>query len=149
MATVDEFLKRLRSIDVNSMTVAIISENQKEVTELNIDKLAEGKNTNDDEVGRYKLLTQMIASENPKPLLPKIAGEPYNFVWSGDLIKGLQAESKKDKIIFDSTGSGTGDKLEFVNKNKLIGLTDPNEVILNEKILKPNYIKKIKNALNL
>ena len=149
MVTVKDFLEKLKRVNVKSMTVAIINENQKEITELNIDTLAKGKNYKDELVGRYSLLTQMIASEDPRPLLPKIAGEPYNFIWGGDLVGNVKAEPKADKILFDSTGKGTGDKLEFVEKNKLIGLTINNEQILNNDILRPNYVNKLKNALNL
>lgn len=150
MATVKDFLERLKRVNVKSITVAIINENQKQITELNIDTLAKGRNYENELVGVYKPLTELIASESsPKPLLPKIAGEPYNFVWSGDLVGNIKAESKADKILFDSTGKGTGDKLEFVEKNKLIGLTIDKEQVLNNDILRPNYVKKIKNALNL
>ena len=150
MVSVESLLQKLQRIDVDSLTETIINENQKQIIELNIDNLAEGKDFHGDIVGTYSTLTAQIAAEGDnKPLLPKIAGQPYNFIWNGDLLPNIFVYLQGSKLHFDSTGKGTDDKLEWVMKNDLLGLSDENAEILNFEILPPKYREKIRNALNL
>lgn len=146
MASVETYIQKLQSINVDTLTDAIIKDKQTELVDVNIENLADGKNYEGKVVGVYSQLTEDIAKlENP--LLPKKAGERYNFVWSGDLISNIFVSLRGNKLIYDSTGKGTGDKLGFVNKNKLLGVENNKSEHVNKKIMLPEYRKRIKNAL--
>lgn len=150
MSSVGDLYKKIQRINIDSMTELIIKENNKQITELNIDELSKGKNAKGEIVGTYSTLTAQIAAESDKkPLLPKVAGEPYNFVWQGNLLPNIFTNLKNNKLYFDSTGKGTGDKLKFVQKNDLLGLTEENSNVLNYEIILPNLRKKVKDALKL
>lgn len=150
MSSVGDLYKKMQRINVDSMAELIIKEKKKQIIELNIDELAKGKNTKDELVGVYSKATEIIASNSSqKPLLPKKAGEPYNFVWQGNLIPNIFVTLRNDKLYFDSTGKGTGDKLLFVQKNDLLGLTTENSSVLNYEIILPELRKKVKDAINL
>ncbi|OWP87777.1 hypothetical protein BWK60_01955 [Flavobacterium covae] len=103
------------------------------------------KSTNSKYKGHYSLATALLAS-NQNPLLPKVAGEPYNFVYHGDFINNLQIEisPKKDKFEIFSTGTGSGDKKTFFDSfPSLLGLNNDNSEQANNIILEEiqAYIK--------
>ena len=87
--------------------------------------------------GVYTQLTEDIAAiENP--VLPKKAGELYNFAWSGDFLSGFKMDVFTDHVDITSTGDGGNDekKAFFEGYQSLYGLT-PESIrsIANERIL--------------
>lgn len=44
--------------------------------------------------GRYTLYTQMISMTKPT-VAPKIAGDLYNFAWTGDFLSGMYVDFKR------------------------------------------------------
>ena len=69
-------------------------------------------NSNSKYSGVYTKQTEEIAkAENP--LAPKIEGNPYNFLYSGDFIKGFEMFKSTGKVEIYSTGTGSGDKKDF------------------------------------
>ena len=87
-------------------------------------------NTNPIFDGRYSLFTQIQAEKKPA-IAPKIAGELYNFAWTGDFLSGLQLEIRPNAVQFDifSTGTGTGDKsIFFAGYTNLFGISDTDRV---------------------
>lgn len=109
--------------------------------------------------GYYTKATEEIAkAANPKPTTPKIEGQPYNFVWSGDFMNNFYLYKKHGEIIMGSSGTGTGsistlfgdEKEEFFRGYEdLFGLTDENlKGVIRDKIL-PLFIKNVRNTLNI
>ncbi|MGB0896884.1 MAG: hypothetical protein ACPGRW_06150 [Flavobacteriaceae bacterium] len=57
----------------------------------------------------------------------KTAGQPYNFLWTGDFIRGFELFIKNGDLELFSTGTGSGDKAAFFDGYQhLFGLTDEN-----------------------
>ena len=132
--------------------VIILKKN--EIIKLNIDNIdnhigSDGKkliNSDDRYSGRYSKATELI-SKRENPLAPKIAGQPYNWVWDGNFIPNFQIKfTSKDKFEIFSTGTGAGKKYDFFQGyNNLFGLDTERNRIFNYEILPPdmmNYIKR-------
>ena len=153
MGTVKDLLNKLKGVDIPSLTKSVIKENEKEIIELNTDNMSKGLDRNDKLIGTYSKTTELIAEESKKtspfPLEKKIAGKPYNLVWQGNLLPNTFITYIKNKIIFDSTGSGTGDKLFFVEDKKILGVSGKNAEIINNKIIKPDLQKAFKKVTKL
>jgi len=145
MATVKEFYNSLKEIDVDSLTETIIEENKSEIINLNADRLTEGKNIDEIVVGTYSYFTQELARES-NPLKPKIAGQPYNFVWTGNLFDGMFIQILNGMLEVNSTGTGDEDKRLFVKENRLLGFTESEENFVNWKLLPSKFRDKI-NAI--
>lgn len=147
MASVKDFYDFLKGVDVDSLTDAIIKENKSEIIDLNADRLSEGKNIDNITVGHYTYATEQISKESsPRPLKPKRAGEPYNFIWSGDLFSNMFIKHESEKLEIDSTGTGNSKKRDFVKKNRLLGFTESDEKFVNWDLL-PTLFRQKFNAL--
>lgn len=101
------------------------------------EQLKRGVGEDDVQIGFYTPFTQDI-SENyqeygvEKPIQPKIAGEPYNFEWTGKYFKGMFIKvfgNSNFEIEIDSAVDYAGE-LESRYK-KLLGLVDKNQEQLN------------------
>lgn len=120
-----------------------------EIIKLNIQQIdqhegADGKlleNDNKIYKGVYAEATEAFAAAGglfaPPALAPKKAGQPYNWVWTGDFIQNFDVEKFGQDYKVFSTGTGSGDKKAFFDGYKhLFGLTTDNELfILNEVAL--------------
>lgn len=115
-------------------------------------QLSAGVNSDDNAVGVYTNFTQYI-SENyqeygtVKPIKPKIAGEKYNFEWSGKYFKGMFIKvyaNEKFEIEIDSKVPYSKD-IEKKYKN-LLGFIDKNETEFNE-FLEIKVVEKINKTI--
>lgn len=153
--TTTQYLNNLKTLknSLVSETSKIIYAHEKEITSMNIEKIddhvgSDGqilKNTNKRYSGRYTLATQLIASVE-KPLAPKIAGDSYNWTWTGNFINNFQIEVLKnaEQIEIYSTGSGSGLKKAFFDGYKnLYGLTKEDQTKLNYDLIYPDLMKYI------
>lgn len=112
------------------------------IIEMNQEQLSDGENNRGNLIGRYKELTQQYArAENLG--IPKNAGEPYNFEWTGDFFRAFKIKKLKYPEIFEITSSvpylsdiqslGTRNRAN----NKLFGLKPMNlENYINGYVLK-------------
>ena len=159
MATVKDYLKKVREAQnkVLDQVEKIIYDNEFEIVQMNTNQIAnfigtDGallQSTSKIFSGRYTLATQLIASTQ-NLLAPKIAGDNYNFLATGDFFNGfsISLNGSKDKLEIINTGTGTGDKkLFFDSYPKLLGLTKENAYKLNYDIIKPELDKFLKNVL--
>lgn len=104
-------------------------------------------NTNKKYSGRYSKLTEEIAKiENP--LASKNYGDPYNFLWTGEFLKGFELRIENQTLSFRNTGTGAGSKKAFFDGYKnLLGLTDENlNRVISERIL-PFFLEYFYNEL--
>lgn len=99
--------------------------------------------------GVYSEQTEII-SRQENPLAPKKAGDPYNFLWTGDFFSGFIMWIKNGTIEINSTGTGANEKAAFFNGYKdLFGLTDEHlKEIIDEKLM-PFMAEKLRNELGL
>ena len=92
------------------------------------EQLADGENADGSIIGTYSPLTEAIY-KNPSaygvstPIMPKIAGEPYNTLWTGSFHKSIKANYKSATI-----------NIKYVSKfmdgrdeNKIINLQTQNK----------------------
>ncbi|MCB0743510.1 MAG: hypothetical protein KDC67_06375, partial [Ignavibacteriae bacterium] len=119
---------------------------------LNIENLDKGLNVDNEIVGTYSRATDEIAEWEERmgraPRKSKIAGEPYNFDWSGDLKKGMFPElDDNDKISIFTSDSGSSEKIEFVRDTKILGISKDKENYVNKEIFEPEYQKRIAEKL--
>jgi hypothetical protein len=68
---------------------------------------------------------------------PKTAGDPYNFLWTGDFLEGFQLNISNETVSLLSTGTGSGGKAAFfAGYKEIFGLTDESLMkVVNENLL--------------
>ncbi len=152
MTTTSQYLQKAKQMRSKLLdeSVKIVYANENKITSMNIQNIDEHrgsdgqalKNTNRKYSGRYTLATQLIASTE-RPIAPKIAGDLYNWTWTGNFINNFQVEvlSNKMQIEIFSTGSGSGLKKTFFDGYKNIyGLTKEDQIKLNMDIIYPEIM---------
>jgi hypothetical protein len=149
MGTVKELLNKLKGVNINSLTATVIKENQNQIVQVNQIALDKGENYLGQTVGLYSKSTELISKESPTPNQPKIAGQPYNFDWSGNLLERMFITYSNAKIKFDSRGKGDNEKQLFVSVNRLLGVDEKGEKIINFEIVLPDLQKKFKQITKL
>ena len=79
-----------------------------------------GENKEGKAAGYYTAFTEEVASlENT--LMPKIEGEPYNFMWSGNMWDAIDVYLTSDAVNIDTNATETRDSLfEIISQNNLI-----------------------------
>lgn len=128
---------------------------EQDLINLNIEQIEESedafgkllKNKNKAYTGVYQPATEEIARlENPKA--PKRTGDPYNFLWEGDFLKGFELKISNDYFSLNSTGTGAGGKKAFFDGyENLFGLTDESlQRVINENLL-PFFLTYFRNEL--
>lgn len=158
MASIHQFQKRAKNIkpsQVKSDLFKYVRSVEKLFIDLNIAQIEDSQNAkgglldNPNYSGVYSKATEEIASyENP--LAPKTAGEPYNFLWTGEFIKGFELFIRNGDLELFSTGTGNEDKAEFFNGYKeLFGLTDKNLRAIIESDLLPFVLKYYRQKLRI
>lgn len=135
MANFLELQKRVKGIKPSQVRrdfFRYIRAIEKKFFDLNIEQIEDSKDAkgkllehkNSRFSGVYTQLTDDIA-KNENPLAEKKAGEPYNFLWTGDFLKGFELFVKNGSLELFSTGTGNGDKADFFDGYEhLFGLTD-------------------------
>ena len=149
MVTVKDLLKKLKGVNITSLTATVIKDNQNQIVQVNQIALDKGENYLGQTVGLYSKATELIAKENPIPNQPKKAGQPYNFDWSGNLLERMFITYSNAKIKFDSRGKGDNQKQLFVSVNRLLGVDEKGEKIINFEIVLPGLQKKFKAITKL
>ena len=148
MGTIKDYINKLDLVITRlpRETENSILRNKKRITNLNIEQIEESegndgkilKNTNSRFKGFYSPTTVAFSREQ-SPLLPKVAGMPYNFVNTGDALSNFEIDFDRNKLAFSiySTGIGTGEKRDFFDGYRnFFGLNKQNTEIVNYEILK-------------
>ena len=150
MANLQEFQTNLKKVNSYASLEIIlfveIKRFENVFINLNKSQLSEGKSATGQLFGTYSQLTEDIAkTENPRK--PKIAGEPYNFEYTGGLFDGFELLVDGTQAQFWSKDSKTP-FLETKYKD-LFGLQDDNlkEVIF--KVILPAFQLQIRKVLQL
>lgn len=147
--------ERLRPAIVSKALFQEIRRIEDDLIELNIEQIEDHtdsfgralENANKRYNGVYSEATEEI-SKLENPIAPKRAGEPYNFLWTGDFLSGFELRIENETVSLRSTGTGTGDKqLFFSGYKNLFGLTDESlNKVVNESLL-PFFIEYYRNEL--
>lgn len=151
MTTVRQYLQNLKKLQstifdeqgkaIRKMETEIIRKNTVNIENHIGSDGKELKNSNPMFSGYYSKNTASLAKSTffSTPLLPKIAGQPYNWIWTGVFIGNfhLDIDSSQNKITLYSTGTGSGAKADFFKGYKnLYGLTEQDQLWLNNGIMK-------------
>lgn len=112
MATVVQLRQRLELLRNRDYIYGIFFEVVKRfeayLVDFNQIRLEEGQDIFGNVFGRYSRTSELeYLFGNPKPVKPKIAGQPYNFQWTGGLFQGMKIEIFSDRAEFTSTDSKT------------------------------------------
>ena len=88
------------------------------------ESLSKGEDSEGDILGIYSNLTQIIASSPElygvsNPIAPKVAGEPYNLQWAGNLFNSIKSRYNK---ITEYEINAESEFLDGRDKNKIINL---------------------------
>lgn len=94
----------------------------------------------------YQLITEVFFANDPAnpPRMRKIAGEPWNFDWSGNWVEGMAVKSIENGYDIFSRDGKTA-ILEAAAGGRLTKLTEEHNKIINEEIIKPALQKFVLN----
>lgn len=154
-----EFIKRKTTTDqlINMVSISV-SENEVPLVELQKDQWSKGEDKFGQTIGVYKPFTQKVAREE-SPNTPKIAGEPYNLNWTGDLMRSTNIKTRKvtnDLLVqIDSTSSNLLPLFDTIERYGL--LSNPNTIFgyQNEKkdvatrLINKGTLRKLKQKYNV
>ncbi|QQV90490.1 structural protein [Polaribacter phage Danklef_1] len=152
MATLVSQLARAQKLTPNKLEKDIfnfIKSIENKFFDANIKRLERGEDakggllTNKDRrfSGLYTQTTEDI-SRLENPLAPKRAGDPYNFLYTGDFVRGFQMFQKTGRVEIFSTGTGSGDKAAFFSGYD--GLHDTSDEDL-KRIIKEDILPHLQN----
>lgn len=114
--------------------------------DLNQLQLSEGQNIFGQIVGTYSPATEEIAKSEPT-VQPKIAGQNYNFEWTGAFFGGMRIKFTQDYLEFTSTAGDTDEILAAFSSSlgdqELLGLTEKSlDEFLQDKLI-PEFRQEI------
>jgi len=105
------------------------------IVKLNKTQLSKGKDSEGFLLGTYAVLTEDIARnyryyDVPKPITDKIAGQPYNFEWTGGFFNSIIAKEEGLSIVIE------GGSVDLLAKfgDDILGLDTLNFKIVEELI---------------
>lgn len=124
---------------------------ENEIFDLNVKQLEKAENAeggtlvnrNSRFSGKYSPVTDAIASSSVAialggtPRKDKIAGQLYNFDWTGDFLGNFKMDLFSDKVEIFSTGEGSGGKAAFFDGYQSLYGLSPESIgeIINRRIL--------------
>jgi len=150
MATIAQFQQRLSRIANKSVLEIIlfieIKRYENIFIRLNKEQLSKGEDNQGKKLGTYKKATEEIAkTQNPRQ--PKIAGQPFNFEYTGGLFDGFELRVFEKEAYFYSTDDKTD---LLIGKYKgLFGLQEDNLKKVISTVILPAFILSIRKELNL
>lgn len=156
MATFLDVQKKAKNLTPQKITrdlFLFIKSIEKEIFDLNVKQLENAENANDGDLinkdksfsGVYSQLSEDLGHE---AILPKKAGELYNFGWSGDFLGNFKMDLFSDRVEVYSTGEGSGEKQAFFNGyESLYGLNSESIIKIVETRIKPFFITYLQKKL--
>lgn len=120
--------------------------------DLNQLQLSQGTNVFGRVIGTYSEATEERA-KNEFTVEPKIAGQNYNFQWSGDFFGGMRIKFTESYLEFIGTSGETDEILATFSRSPadqdLLGLTEQNlDEFLRDKLI-PEFNNEICTILGL
>ncbi|MCH2231676.1 MAG: hypothetical protein MK105_15180 [Crocinitomicaceae bacterium] len=160
MANFHELQKRAKAIKPKRVRVDLfnyIKTIEKIFIDANIEQLEQHKNSKGNQLrnsdasytGFYSRTTELYANlSNPKAT--KKAGDPYNFLWSGEFLSGFESYITTGKVEIGNTGTGAGKKADFFDGyTDLFGVTMENLAEINKSKLLPFMQLYYRNRLKV
>jgi hypothetical protein len=150
MATIAQFQQKLSRIANKKALELILFVEIKRYENIFVkiqkEQLSKGESNTGDIFGTYTEATESIARlENPRK--PKIAGQPYNFEYTGGLFDDMVLDVFEDRASFFSNDSKTE---ELMQKYKgLFGLQEDNLRKIIREVIAPAFILQIRKELGL
>lgn len=154
MSIARKYQQALRAIDVEKMVRKILLDNKKEIFEiLQDEQLGKGLDADGKLIGTYSPATDALASSSVAiaiggaPRKDKIAGQPYNFEWTGDLFDNFD-------ISFETTNTyslfSTDGKAELLEEKygNIFDFTDAHNDRVNKTIILPEINRLLKDKFN-
>lgn len=134
----------------NILRKILIKERDKVFRILKDDQLGEGINSKGGVIGTYSRTSEQYADEERQasggrtPRQDKIAGQPYNFEWSGGLFDNmfLHFEDLKSYSLFSQDSKAKMLEEEY---GDIFTLTKTNNEHINREILRPLMFEEIIN----
>lgn len=120
--------------------------------DLNQIQLSQGKNIFGDTIGVYSKATEERAKlEYTRQ--PKIAGEDFNFEWTGELFDGMYIKLTREYLEIYSSAPHTelvvATYSSLFGESAIFGLTEESLAEFVEEKLKPEMQKWVRGVLNL
>ena len=151
-AIVQKYLSGVRGIENNlsNMIREILRDKWTEVFKILTDEqLGLGLDAKGKVIGRYSKATEGYAADpDNRPRQPKIAGEPFNFEWTGGLFDELYLtfDSKDSFTLFSYDAKATFLKDTY---GDIFDFTEAHNQRINFEIIAPELDKKLTQKLNL
>lgn len=150
MATIQGFserLSKLNNIDTLELILFVeIKRYENIFINLNKEQLSKGESATGDLFGTYSKATEEIAKlENPRK--PKIAGQPYNYEYTGGLFDGFELLVDEHNTQFWSNDEKT--PFLVVKYKDLFGLQDDNLQKVISKVILPAFLLQIRKVLQI
>lgn len=152
MSTVREMLNRVSDAQasIEMIMMQIMEEYREKILDLNREKQLynEGITTEGEIIGTYSWWTEEYFGGREKG---KIAGDPYNFEDTGDMFEGFSLEFNDGQLkIFSTDWKADMWEKEIKNrglKGSLQGLTEENQLILNQEYIRPELLQQLKRII--
>lgn len=127
----------------------VVKRFERYLVDLNLIQLEAGQDNEGRLIGTYARSTELEAlfGDGPRPIMPKVEGEPYNFQWTGGLFDGFRLTVENNTATFTSSDSKTP---LLVEKYRDIFGLQPRylEEAVREKLY-PAFAKEIRTRLQL
>ena len=152
MATIAELRKRIAPYKnqkaLLDIIFKIVKDNEKIFLSLNKQQLQRGKNNLDGLVGTYTRTTELASLfDSPKPIQPKVEGQPYNFEWTGEWFDNFFLEIQNEEATISS--SGDSHKALISKYDGLFGLDDTNKFNVIRNTVFPEFMKEFRRRIGL
>lgn len=149
--TVAQLRKRLEPLVNRDVVYGIFFESVRAFEEYLIDfnkiRLEDGEDVFGNITGTYSRATELEAlfGEGPRPIKPKVEGEPYNFQWTGGLFDGMKIEVFGDRAEYDSTDPKTQELLQ--KYGQILGIQEQDLAEAIRDKLYPDFINRFRKRL--
>lgn len=149
-----EVSKKITADWAKTVVDSTVDNEKQSVTDFIKSQWKRGENKYGEAAGYYTAYTERMAATETT-VLPKVQGDPYNFLWSGDLFANILVSLDGGALLVDSSGRNKAKLFERISENSLIsnpysifGLQDENKKKLYDQI---NFglISKVLTDLNL
>lgn len=153
LAQISQNLQPLKNRDeLYRIALQIAARFEAYLIELNQARLSKGQDIFGRPLGTYSKKTEEIAARE-STVRPKIAGQPYNFQWTGDLFAGMKVRLTADYLEIFSTDEKYDLLISkyggFFSDNILFGLTEQDfKHFAQDKVL-PELQKEVWKILQL
>ena len=153
MANLLQVRQRVQALNSKEVVYGILFEVVKRfeayLIDFNLIQLEAGRNIRNELLGTYSRATEIEAllGDGPRPIRPKVEGEPYNFQWTGGLFDGMRLVVENNTATFTSTDSKT--PLLVEKYGDIFGLTPENLAEAVKDRLFPAFTEEIRKRLQL